>query len=412
MRPIKITDIKENHFSLNNKKNKFFFYINSLINYQTILILNIIINGYLFIDNIRHNRIIKDILDFKDTFDQRNNSFKNNYPHNDKELIGLYYPDINFTQIKARLMNFNIIASIIELINELENKLIYLEKDINLTKIVSFYTSRKILLKGAKIQYNEKNLTELHEKVNWITIHKSNQLKGIASDKYLACKYVKLKLGKNLCKQRIAVYDRFEDLNFTKLREYGDIALKISNSCWKTFFIAKNTTIKIFNGIMDRFKKSLESDHGLIEAQFFHLYAKKRILVERQFIPNSDLYEFKFMIVNKKIKFIYFYYKNKGQKFLIYDKNYNFLYKDKINTDTPLNIKAMFKKHILEKMKDYAIKLSGDFPYFIRVDLYFFHDKIYLSELTFASVNGFPFHRNKTFVKDAANNFSFIDYYD
>ena len=221
-------------------------------------------------------------------------------------MIGLYYPDINFTQIKERLKNFNIIASIIELINELENKLIYLEKEINLTKIFFFYTSRKILLKEANIQYNEKNLTELHDIVNWITIHKSNQLKGIASDKYLACKYVELKLGKNLCEQRIAVYDRFEDLYFTMLKKYGDIALKITNSCWKTFFIDKNTTRKIFNGIMDRFKKSLESDHGLIEFQFFHLYAKKRILVERQFIPNSDLYEFKFMIVYKKIKFIYF----------------------------------------------------------------------------------------------------------
>ena len=327
-------------------------------------------------------------------------------------MIGLYYPDINYNQIKAKLRNLNIIASITELINELENKLIYLEKEINLTKIVSFYTSRNIFLKEANIQYNEKNLTELHEIVNWIIIHKSNQLKGIASDKYLACKYVELKLGKNLCEQRIAVYDRFEELNFTILRKYGDIALKISNSCWKTIFIDKNTTINIFNRKIDIFKKSLESDHGLIESQFFHLYAKKRILVERQFIPNTDLYEFKYMIINKKIKFIYFYYQNKRLNILVYDQNYNFLFKDAPYTDPPLNIKAMFNNNVLKKMKDYAIKLSEDFPYFIRVDLYLFHDKIYLSELTFASINGFPLYRNKTFVKSAANNFSFIDYYD
>ena len=36
----------------------------------------------------------------------------------------------------------------------------------------------------------------------------------------------------------------------------------------------------------------LETDHGLKEAQFFHLYSKKRIIVEKQFNPKDDLYEF------------------------------------------------------------------------------------------------------------------------
>ena len=81
------------------------------------------------------------------------------------------------------------------------------------------------------ITYNEDNITELHEVINWITIHKSNQLKGIASDKYLSCKYVKLKLGKNLCQQRIAVYNNLKEINYEELYHYGDIILKISNYC-------------------------------------------------------------------------------------------------------------------------------------------------------------------------------------
>ena len=89
----------------------------------------------------------------------------------------------------------------------MEVKLIYLEKEINVTKLSSCYAARKIFLKENEIQYDQKNLTELHDIINWIIIHKSNQFKGIALDKYLACKYVKLKLGKNLCEQRIAVYN-------------------------------------------------------------------------------------------------------------------------------------------------------------------------------------------------------------
>ena len=78
--------------------------------------------------------------------------------------------------------------------------------------------------------------------------------------------------------------------------------MKISNSCWKSVFISNTTSIESFNKKLKKFKKLLESEHGLLEAQFFHLYAKKRIIVEKQFSPLTDLYEFKFFIVNHDIK--------------------------------------------------------------------------------------------------------------
>ena len=327
-------------------------------------------------------------------------------------MIGLHYPEINFDNIKQQLQNFNLIASIIDLINQIEIKLIYLEKEINLTKLISFYTSRKFFLKEKNITYDENNLRELYKIINWIIIHKSNQLKGIASDKYLACKYVELKLRKNLCKQRVAVFTRFEELNYNELSKYGDIVLKISNSCWKSIFIPKNTTKIIFENKMKQLKELLETDHGLLEAQFFHLYAKKRIIVEKQFIPLRDLYEFKFFIINNDIKFLYLrYYIEREIKILIYDSNFNLLYKQKNENINFLKNITKFKKKIFKKLKNYAIKLSEDFPYFIRVDLYLFHNKIYFSELTFASQNGLPvFKENQKFIKDAIKNFSRIEY--
>ena len=325
-------------------------------------------------------------------------------------MIGLHYPEINFDNIKSNLQNLNIIASFIDLINQLEVKLIYLEKEINVTKLSSCYAARKIFLKENEIQYDEKNLTELHDIINWIIIHKSNQFKGIASDKYLACKYVKLKLGKNLCEQRIAVYNGFEDLTYKEISKYGNIVLKISNSCWKSVFIYKNTTIDIFEKIIKRFKKLSESEHGLIDAQFFHLYAKKRIIVEKQFIPRTDLYEFRFFIVNNQIQFLQFkHYMDMNYHFFFYDPYFNFIYKKKKEKEGPLNITSLFKKNLLKELKIYAIKLSEDFPNFIRVDLHVFHDKIYLSELTFASYLGKPMNRNRKFIKNAIRNFSLID---
>ena len=67
---------------------------------------------------------------------------------------------------------------------------------------------------------------------------------------------------------------------------------------------------------------------------------------------------------------------------------------------------SIFDKAILEKLKNYAIKISEDFPNHIRVDLYVFQNKIYLSELTFDHMNGMP---DKTYddnqlVKEAVQN--------
>ena len=71
-----------------------------------------------------------------------------------------------------------------------------------------------------------------------------------------------------------------------------------------------------------------------------------------------------------------------------------------------LDLVSMFGMNVLDKLKDYAYRLSEDFKNFIRVDLYLFHKKIYLSELTFDSVHGLPFFNNKDIIIEAGKNFT------
>ena len=132
-------------------------------------------------------------------------------------MIGLKYPMISFDQIKIGLIQKNLTLPLIEFLSQLEIKLFYLEKEINVTKLASFYNIRTSFLKTRNIGYDDSNITELHNIISWLVIHKSTQLKGIASDKYLACKYVKLKLGINLCEHRIGVYDNVNEINFEEL---------------------------------------------------------------------------------------------------------------------------------------------------------------------------------------------------
>ena len=146
---MKIIKIKnENSFrKIKTNKSKYCIKIIQTLNKnitQIILIINIMINIYLLIENKKNSILINQILDFND------NNFKNNYPDDDKEMIGLHYPEIFYDEIKNKLKNLNIIRSLVDFINQIEIKLIYLEKEINLTKIFSFYTSRTLFLEKKK----------------------------------------------------------------------------------------------------------------------------------------------------------------------------------------------------------------------------------------------------------------------
>lgn len=398
---MKIKDRKEDYDNILYHKNKFqYLHLPFKINLPIYFVLKEFINQ----DSnkeIKKKRKEKNILD---------SEFLNKY-HNlsiDKDMIGLIYPEINFNRIKSDLLknHFLPISILYDFLEQLEIKLIYLEKEINATKINAFYTARTLLLKDRNITYDDANITEFHNIVSWLVIHRSTQLKGIVSDKYLACIYTKMKLGIDLCPHRVGMYNSVDEIKFEEIVEMGNIILKISNGNNDSIFIFKSQKYDIKN-LKERVEKSFYRNFPLIDKVFSHCYSKKRIILEKMLIPKSDLYEFKIIVVNNDIKVIYvrFYYKDK-LKLIYYDSNYVPLYNQRamkyFNTSN-------INKTLLKKIKYYAKKLSEDFPNFIRVDLYLFHNKIYLSELTFDHREGRPFLRNISIIKEAAKNWKRID---
>ena len=125
------------------------------------------------------------------------------------------------------------------------------------------------------------------------------------------------------------------------------------------------------------------------------------------FVPVSDLYEFKFLIFNRSIKMILLEHMKNGRiREAYYDENFNSVY----DAGTANFDMSKLDKKVLNEMKSYAIGLSEDFPNFIRVDLYIFHDKVYLSELTFDSHSGIPTYRNIKHFTDGVSTWKRVDY--
>ncbi len=244
--------------------------------------------------------------------------------------------------------------------------------------------------------------------MSWLVIHKSTQLKGIASDKYLACKYVNLKLNKNLCEHRIAVYNNVEEINFEDWIQRGNVVFKISNGCHDLVYIRKNRKYNI-ELIKKKVTYFFNREYNFKNSDFFHLYSRKRIIVENIFTPFTDLYEFKFFMINQDIKFLQLLFCYNGRQYQnFYDQNYTMLSFSDIHNYT---INSEFANDILEELKEFAFKLSEDFPNFIRVDLYLFHNKIYLSELTFDSYSGRPLFRKEKKILEAGRDWKRIEEY-
>ena len=219
MKNIKIKS-KEEYETLSNKKNqkKICILFNYLIKKFPLIIIfiNTFLLLFIMIEINDNKKIIKELIILKDyltknknykilkhQIDEQIEELKNEKLNKNEKLdidmIGLVYPEINFDKIKYDLMNYKYVSSMIEFLKQLEIKLIFLEREINATKINAFYTARTQLLKERDIEYHDSNITELHNIVSWLIIHRSTQLKGIVTDKYLACKYAKMKLGIDLC---------------------------------------------------------------------------------------------------------------------------------------------------------------------------------------------------------------------
>ena len=75
--------------------------------------------------------------------------------------------------------------------------------------------------------YNESNLVTVSDKINWLIIHDTNELKGKCADKILLHEYSKKKLGKDICNKILKIYNNINEININELP--NQFALKVNH---------------------------------------------------------------------------------------------------------------------------------------------------------------------------------------
>ena len=114
--------------------------------------------------------------------------------------------------------------------NYLKKNIYILSSEINVTKLHCFYEIRSKFLKKIKTPYTDNKIILFSDYVNWLIIHDTNYLKGLAADKINCCKnYITKKLGQDICKKIIKVYDNPDNININELPE--KFVIKANHGC-------------------------------------------------------------------------------------------------------------------------------------------------------------------------------------
>ena len=242
-------------------------------------------------------------------------------------------------------------------------------------------------------ELNLNNPQTLCEKLNWLKIYDSNFLKTYCADKLLVREYVKEKIGKDLFLPILGVYDKFEEIDFSKLPK--NYVIKCNYGSGMNIIVKNGEVNK--QEVKQKLDKWMKTDY-LHLYEFFYKPIKKKIFIEQyqENIGKNSLTDYKFLCYNGEIKYLQVI---NGR--FTNNLHFNYYTPDfKPMTEVSWNFHPArydlpdIKPNTFEEMKEISNILCKDFKC-VRVDFYEIENKPYLSELTFIPAGGYIKYKNK-----------------
>lgn len=239
-------------------------------------------------------------------------------------------------------------------------------------------------LRRKKRFINFKNPKLFTEKIQWLKVYDNTPIKTRLADKILVRDWIKEKIGEEYLKTIYGIYERYEDIDFSRLpREY---VIKTNHGC-------KMQSLVIEGHYPERNAKETFNNYLKINFAYKNGYEmqydkiKPLIFVEKYIKNTNELFEYLIFCFNGEPKLILFGSgkRNKTVSCTMFDTNWNNLH---FNYGGNLHMEEIPRPKNFEKMLEIARILSKDFK-FVRVDLHNIDGKIYFGEMTFTPGGGF-----------------------
>ncbi|MCI8972006.1 MAG: glycosyl transferase [Lachnospiraceae bacterium] len=231
---------------------------------------------------------------------------------------------------------------------------------------------------GGKL--NLKNPQTFNEKLQWLKLHKRNDLYSIMVDKYRVRKYVADKIGKEYLIPLLGVYNNADDIDTKELPK--EFVIKCTHDSGSVVLCKEGQGLTL--EIRKKMNRALKRKYYYASREYPYKNVKPRIIVE-QMMYNHDkdgLVDYKIHCFHGKARLILVCLdrdSSDGVKKVFYDEAWNKLDLKRPNTSNECHVERPKK---LNEMIALAEELSKDIP-FVRVDFYEINEKLYFGEMTF-----------------------------
>lgn len=230
---------------------------------------------------------------------------------------------------------------------------------------------------------NLKKPKTFSEKIQWLKLNDSTQIKSDLTDKLKVRDYVKEKIGEKYLKKIYGIYNNFDEINFDELPEY--FVLK-ANTGWKTnaFYKKSIMTEELNAAIKKQYDEVIQMNFAFRSAFELHYSRINPKIFAEEMIPQIHHYEV--LCFNGEPKFICIkYVSNKVFYISWYNTNFelqNFKLEYDIGATAEINTEKA--KEVIELAK----KLTQDFK-LVRCDFEISRNsRILFEEMTFTPYSG------------------------
>ena len=224
-----------------------------------------------------------------------------------------------------------------------------------------------------------------NEKIQWLKLYNSIPIKSYLSDKYLVRKWVKEKIGDEHLIPLLAIYDKFEDIDFDNLP--NEFVIKCNHGSGYNIIVKDKSQLNLTD-VKSKLDLWMNRNYAYrvgLELQYRDI--KPKIIIEKYMDDGTgDLRDYKIHCFNGEPKFIWLDSdRHTEHKRNLYDLQWNQLpYKINPHFST---FPSPEKPKLLNELIKISSILSEGFAY-ARIDLYIINNKIYFGEVTFTSSSG------------------------
>lgn len=268
------------------------------------------------------------------------------------------------------------------LASSIRRKMMYL-----LTPVCPVLCSKYLYRNSFGRRLDLKHPVTLNEKNIWLKLntYRDSKLVSQCADKLGVRDYVRRLGCGEILNELYAVWESAEEIRWEELPE--SFVLKFNDASGFNLLVPDKSRAD-WPAIQKQLKKWARRDFWRYYAELQYRGIPKRILCERYIESKSGLLDYKIYCFHGQPKYILVCVgrENGAPAFYFFDDEWNFCPITKDGKKEPAGF-TLPRPEGLERMLDYARRLSEPFPY-VRVDLYDAEGKILFGEMTFTPSAG------------------------